>query len=268
MRCSRNRCNIICHLILHTDLRQCDTLVCVNLPHTPIFEYRFFRLTSKHSRRNRTQFFLQFLAGKFYCFSCYIGSRRCIRTGIIRRCVRICTKYCHVIHRAVHTLSHHLCQNRITAGSHICRTDDQVKRSIICQFHSCGTDIDVGYTGTLHRHRNTGGPHFSIAHLPDRIFLFPAKKLTASCHTAVKRAGICSLSIIRRHLHALPEHIFLPNLRRVDAKRLRKLIDRGLQSKDSLGCAIAAISARRHCICIDNIVTKPERLKSSCIKRN
>ena len=94
------------------------------------------------------------------------------------------------------------------------------------------------------------------------------EQLLTARHAFVQCTGIRGFPIICRHFHALPEHVLLPDDRRIDSKLLCQLVDRSFQCKNALGRSVAPIGTCCHRIGIYNIIAKPECLQASGIKRN
>ena len=240
----------------------------MHIARLPVLIYHFIRIAVKHSGCDRTKLLFQFRTGNFYCFACNIGCGRCIRTGIIRRRIRVGAEYRNIFNRTFHAFRNHLCKNRIAPGSHVCSPDDQVKGSVIRKFDRCRSDIHIRNTRSLHCHRNTGSSDFSFSHIPYRIFFIPVKQFFTFFHASVKSTGICSLAKISRHLHAFANHILFTDNRRVYSKLFRQFIHAGFHSKNSLRRPISAIGSGRQLICINHIIRKTMCFKPSGIKRN
>ena len=92
-----------------------------------------------------------------------------------------------------------------------------------------------------------------------RLDLFiPADHLPHALDAAVQRAGVGGLAVIGRHDHALTHHVLHAQVNGVAAERIGQLIDDRLDRKDSLGRAIATISAGRHDVGINDVIAEAE----------
>ena len=192
--------------------------------------------------RQGTDSFPKRHAGFFHRFSGNIRRTRCIGTGVIRGRIGICADNGNVIHITLQTLCRHLGQNRIAAGSHIGRCDQHRIAAVVVDFDRCRSDIEIGNTGALHRHRNADAAHLSISHITARIFLIPADHLFRTLHALVKRTAVCRFAIVSRHELSLTDHVLLPDPDRIDAKTRCHLTDSRFYGKDTLRRTVSAVS--------------------------
>ena len=213
---------------------------------------------AQHLSAQLAHLLLQAGAGFFYCLTRYISRTGCVRSGIIRGSVGVCTEYRDVVHITFQTLRRHLRQNRIAARAHVCCTDHQRVSAALFQLDRGGTDIQSGNTGALHRHCDTGCTYFAIAHISRLAALVPMEQLLGVIHAAIQRTAGCHFIIISGHSLPFVYHVLFPDRDCIHTKATCQLIDCRFHREQSLRCTVSTISTRRLHICVNHIVGKSE----------
>ena len=252
---------------MHTDFRCCHGFSCGNTAYTVSFKTGIVHVALQHLSSCLLHLFDQMKCCLFHGFTGNVCRTGCVRSGIVRWGVGICTGYCDPVRITFQTFRCHLRQCRITSGSHISSTDREQICSIFVQLNGRRSYIHIGNTGSLHGHGHTDASHFSVAHIPARELLFPPDHLCRAFQTTIQRTTVVWLTIISRHDIAFPHHIYLTQLHRIHMQFLRQFVYRWFQCKLTLCRTISTICSCRHYIGIHNIVIKTECL-CFCIKRN
>ena len=250
------QCTAISTHWFRTNIYQWYRLPCFWPFYTVACKFQFFHRCIQHTGCNLKNSGDQFLAGFFYRFSCYICRTWRIRSRIVWRRIRICSEDFYIFHRTIQAFCRHLCKDRITSGTHICRCDHQSIESIIIHLNGCRSYIDTGDSGTLHSHCDSHTSDFAVSHIFVWIFIFPSDQLRSPFKATVKCTALRRLTVICRHNVAFSYHVLKTDLHRIHMKSLRHLIYRRFHRKDSLCCSISTICSCCHVICIDNIICK------------
>ena len=256
------------HLRLVADLFERDRFAVVNAAHALALEHDVLRLAAEHPGRDRADALFELGAGFLHRFAGHIGRRGRIRARIIRRSVGVRAEHGDVVHAAVQALGGHLGQDRVAAGAHVRRADDQVIGAVLAQLDRRRTDVDARNAGPLHRHGHARGAHLAVAHVAHRVFFIPVENAAAVLHAAVQRAGVGHLAVIGGHRHALAHHVFVAQHSRVHVQLFGQLVDDGLQRIDALGRAVAAVSPGRLVVRVHNVIAEPVRLQPARVQRD
>ena len=185
-----------------------------------------------------------------------VCGRGSVRAGVVRRNVGISTENCNIVHIAVHQFGYHLGKNRITAGTHISSTNNQVISAVFAELQSCGTNVNIGDAAALHAHGNASGSDFAVAHIANLGAFFPVKHLTAMLHTTVQSTGIGNLVVVGGHDHAFLDHVDITDFRSIHTQLFGQFTDDGFYSEDTLGSTVTAVSARCLMVRINYIIVE------------
>ena len=250
------------------DLPHADALLAVRADNPALLKDDVRFLAAHHPGGDGADALFKVHTGLFHRLAGDVRRGGCVGAGVVGRSIRIRAEHGNVLHAAVHALGNHLREDRVAAGAHIRRADNQVVAAILVQFDRRGAHVHVGDTGTLHPHRHACRAHLAVAHVAHGVLFIPVKHLAAVRHAAVQRAGVGHLVIVGGHEITFSYHAALADDGRINAQLLRQLADGGFQSKDALRRAIAAVRARRLMVGVHHVVGKAVRLQRPRVHRD
>ena len=112
----------------------------------------------------------------------------------------------------------------------------------------------------LHCHGHADRADFAVWQR-DRLRLrVPVNHLLDTREAAVERARGCGFAVVSGHDIALADEVLFTDNGLVDAEQVCQFADRGFDCKNALGCAVAAVCARRHGVGVYHVPAEAERL--------